>query len=161
MSPIAQALDSSLHPATPWPTYLAFLRLRQGNQTLGEFLTIFKAAAAKILLPESAKLAVLKAALDSMGSNLPPWLEPIAMLSELIDSLQDYAVSDPHYSQTIRSKSFACALQKTVMVTPSLESSLNSDTSSVSSPPCFKTTTSLWTQTLPTTNLRRPLPDMN
>ncbi|KAJ9060030.1 hypothetical protein DSO57_1035188 [Entomophthora muscae] len=160
MLPMARALDSSLHPATPWPTYLAFLCLKQGNQTLGEFLTIFKVAAAQILLPESAKLAVLKAVLNSTGSNLPPWLEPIATLTELIDNLCNYAVSGLHYNQTIRSKSFACTLQKTVTAALPLEPSSNLGTSGVS-PPHFKTTPSLWTQTLPTTNLRRPLPDMN
>ncbi|KAJ9056704.1 hypothetical protein DSO57_1030203 [Entomophthora muscae] len=134
MSPMARALDSSLHPATPWPTYLAFLSLKQGNQTLGEFLTIFKAAAAQILLPKSAKLAVLKAALNSTGSNLLPWSEPIATLTELIDNLCNYAVSGMHYNQTIRYKSFACTLQKTVTAAPSLESSSNSGTSGVSSP---------------------------
>ncbi|KAJ9069530.1 hypothetical protein DSO57_1017689 [Entomophthora muscae] len=134
MLPMARALDSSLHPATPWPTYLAFLRLRQGNHTLGEFLTIFKAAAAKILLPESAKLAVLKAALDSTGSNLLPWSEPIATLAELIDNLCSYAASDPQHNQIIRSKVFACTLQKTVMAAPPLESGSILGTSGVGFP---------------------------
>ncbi|KAJ9058861.1 hypothetical protein DSO57_1008079 [Entomophthora muscae] len=55
-------------------------------------------AAAEVLLPNQAKLAALKVALDSTGANLPPWSEPALLLSDLIWQLQSFKSNsnNPH-----------------------------------------------------------------
>ncbi|KAJ9078235.1 hypothetical protein DSO57_1008623 [Entomophthora muscae] len=64
-----------------------------GHQLPGKFLTLFQAAAAEVLLSDSAKLAVLKVALDLTGSNLPPWSEPALSLSDLIGATLNFTSS--------------------------------------------------------------------
>ncbi|KAJ9088677.1 hypothetical protein DSO57_1020730 [Entomophthora muscae] len=95
---MAVALDPSSQPLIPWSSYLSFFCLRQGHQPLGKFLTLFQAAAAEVLLPDPAKLAALKVALDLTGANLPPWSKPALLLSDLIQRLQSFTSSsnNPH-----------------------------------------------------------------
>ncbi|KAJ9087823.1 hypothetical protein DSO57_1029228 [Entomophthora muscae] len=50
----------------------------------------FQDTASRVSLPESAKLATLKVALDSTGADLPPWSEPAGSLQDLIWRLCNY-----------------------------------------------------------------------
>ncbi|KAJ9068607.1 hypothetical protein DSO57_1026865 [Entomophthora muscae] len=91
--PLKVLFDISAQHQVPWLLYLLFLCLLQGSQLLGKFLTLFQAAATSVALPKSVKVAALKVALDSTGTDLPPWSEPLLLLSELVSLLHNYTVA--------------------------------------------------------------------
>ncbi|KAJ9084839.1 hypothetical protein DSO57_1019906 [Entomophthora muscae] len=99
--PMAATLDVSKQPLIPWLSYLSFFCLHQGQQALDNFLTLFQAAAAKVSLPELAKLAALKVALNSTGANLPSWSEPITSLQELILRLQNFTLNHSEHASSL------------------------------------------------------------
>ena len=90
LEPLLRKLRPTLSKGSPVDAYSALLSLQQGQTELKVFCSTFQEAVNKVQLPENARIALLRAALDTTGANLPVWQESPTTLEAAIAALKSY-----------------------------------------------------------------------